>query len=235
MKKLFIHDLKIFVLAIFFFVFFKYLPAYALSYRYDFTGTITTVDVMQPLPEHLPEISAGDLFTGSLVYRFDPSLEDMDSDPSRGYYPTSHSYVLNFNGFTVESNAIYVPTAIVNGAGGDSFGIYDFSPVMSPVGDYYSTDLDLSFGDSTGTAFSDDSLPAMIDATLFDGGSLFFAIEDSHGIGINWVYGSIGSITQYPVPEPSTLLLSSLGLVGMGACFRKRFNTVFHGTKSKAL
>lgn len=205
-------------------------PATAEVIRYDFSGIIRTSFGTAPQ-------AAGDLFTGSLVIDTDllPATEQgtgfrrfegpvdlrvafQSAESGREYrnYAVSHTNLVVNNDVPYDAfRASVFDLAQLNAGRGVVFGFY--------------------FTDRHGTALSSTDLPRPLDPRAFDDWRMFYG--DYYGP--DWqTSGSRGQFTGLvtslngidapnglpasptPVPEPSTLLLSALGVAG--AFLRRR-------------
>jgi hypothetical protein len=83
----------------------------------------------------------------------------------------------------------------------------------------YNSNTFINLTDSTGTAFSDDSLPGDLDSADFDFRGFYLSAVDIGGVPGQYHY-EIASISR-PVPEPATMLLLGSGFIGLVGIRRK--------------
>lgn len=195
-------------------------PVFGLPlFKYDFSGSVTSTT---PIYEtDLPDIQAGDTFTGNLTLEYDPSLKDqVPLDNYRAIYNSYGSYSIIFENFKIQSNIRgYLPIQITL----STLTIYDFVPVTS---DLWSDDLYFRFASSNGPVFDNYTLPYGIDFNAFEEMTIWFQVygpERNHMAYEELVTSRIDSIVQVPVPEPGTALLLLSGL-GIGIIARRKNN-----------
>ena len=174
-------------------------------------------------------ISAGDPFKITLTY-------DTNATSSGEVYYFNNITSPEFS-LVINTNAIPNPlkseiTIQNNAPGGlDQFHAFMHGYFMA-YGTYDSPwDLNVFLNDSSGTAFSDTSLPDLLSLSSFSGTNVTFSFlmnrssfssgQVTNFGGLN-IQGSITSIEQtVVVPEPSTILMFLSGLFGM-CWFRKK-------------
>jgi len=222
----------------------------AITYR--FTGHITSLQAEEPTfgdigtPTNLP-FAVDDTFSGSFTY--DRAVPDDNPDDEYGTYKHTSPYDFGLEwmiGDTLfgtvrasdQSSHVYVanhPAGTEYEA--DGFGIYQTGSenLVLPTGwavetatGFYSS-LSVSFGDSSDTAFADDSLPKSLSLSDFDGASIKWnVLHDDYPTPLTlttplgselyrefWFHGEIDGLTA--VPEPSTLVMwAGLLLCGLG-------------------
>ena len=197
----------------------------ATTFRYEFAGMVTS-SVLHEYGENLPDIQAGDTFTGFLEYQYDSLLEDqIPWNPNHAAYTTFGSYMISFEDFILQSNiSSYMPTEILDYSSTDTILLHDLDP---DAGQYWSDDAYFSFEDPAGDAFADDKLPDGIDLTAFSDIALWFDIYGASGLEYcmadGLVKARIDSIRQVPmpVPEPAAYLLLLIGFCGFGIIKKK--------------
>jgi hypothetical protein len=186
-------------------------PAGAVTVFVNWTGTVTAAPV---------GINVGDTITGS--YSYDTTAPILETTSTTGVFGTYHDSLFMVSGLsgTFSNNLIRV----FNDSSGRDQIDSSCSPgggtcVPSYLGDVLPgtpIQLFVPFIDSDGSVFSDTSLPASLDPSDFE--NIFGGRIDL--IGADPVRFSVDSFTA--VPEPSTLSLSALGLLGLTAARRRR-------------
>jgi hypothetical protein len=198
----------------------------------DWTGTVTGSGT--PFPGI---VDVGDSITGS--WNYDSTAFGFLGGIS-GDYQTDHDSSFFINGLSgVFSNQQM--TVINRTSGVDQIDTRKNSSLLQTYsGDLFSgftpSGLQVRFTDSTGTVFSDLSLPSILNENDFDflndygGASTSIAMSylkfDIPGSGRSTVSFKIDSFSSNPisVPEPSILVLMFTGLFGLGIARRKSTN-----------
>jgi hypothetical protein len=191
------------------------LNATAATLRLDFSGSVSIV------PSGVASaFTLGDPVTGS--YFIDTNTPDSNADSTIGQYigaPSSFTYQFGS----------YLATA-AGGGPGDSVGVFDDSAsgdrfqtnVVSPKGadvnGYFLTNLTLLLVDSTGSVFSNDSLPAGLDIADFDVAQAQLIFQHATLPSAN-VFADLNSVSMVPVP-PAVWLFGS-GLIGLFGLSRR--------------
>lgn len=202
--------------------------AQAIPVTWQVQGVITSVDDANGA---LPiSASIGDSFT--FAFTFDNAIADSNPSPLGGFFgpplnmtvtigqntvsfvPEFNLWVQTMNDFFSSSLGGYVDQFDV--AGGAFLGTGSFRPLLE-------SRLDLrSVTSAPGSALSSDQLPETLDPSLF-------AIRSFSLVATNELrqFGRLaGEVRELPlsVPEPSTLTLLGLGLLGLAATSRRRSN-----------
>ncbi len=197
--------------------------AQAVPITYNFGGTVTS--------SFLPaQFAVGSSFNGS--FTFDSAAVDADPNATVGDYATGFGITATVGGITY-SNVAGSGSAIVwnNNGGLDRFDAQVQGVLAGPVLVNASTNLAgfspfilrAVFDDSSQTAFSSDSLPALLNPGAF--GSDVFQLSFYQGVTQVNVLGTIDSLrlagNGTGVPEPATYALMLFGL-GAFAMQRRR-------------
>lgn len=103
---------------------------------------------------------------------------------------------------------------IRNGEETDSFELPFIMGWTGLIAGYEPDEGSLDLVDFTGTIFNGTSLPTTLNINDFDAGSLWIANYGYPGAGFE-IGGSIETLTVHPVPEPTTIILSGFGLLGL--------------------
>jgi hypothetical protein len=188
--------------------------AVAVPITFSFTGIVTNVD--SPLAV---EFSLGESVVGS--YTFESTTADIDpGDPTTGHYDNAiTAFTATFGGdYTVTQgldNDIFVADGL---PGNDVYSLFLTNPTAPTVAGLSLGALSIGLIDTDSSVFSSDALP-LTPPNLSD-----FEIDSSGTIYL----GSPNQTMDFQltsltlVPEPTTLALATLGLVGIGYRRRKR-------------
>jgi len=166
---------------------------------FTFAGNLTQV----PLDEVFGDLAPGDGFVGS--FSFDTSAADLiPADPATGSFAWSAPFGMNVdigahNFTTSGSLSIGVLNSLV-----DQYTIL----ATSASGDLT---LELFLQDSTGSAFSNDSLPSSLQLADFD--QREFHLNGTFDSGQVQADGQVTTLTVPNAPEPSTAALALTGLI----------------------
>jgi len=208
---------------------------------YLFDGTVTWAQHYEPFYNGPPIPHVGDHFTGYFYYTFGNVVYPVAvPDPTSAIYAPDRDpsllvdFAVHFTGITLGSN-LETFIRIDNGGAGstaDSFTVINDRPTGYPniFNDPFSRwdrFLSITLTDTTGTAFSDTSLPRELDLSAFDERTIsYFAgcVGPPYCDGALEMTGTIDHIfaVPAPIPEPSTFLLLGSGLAGLGGVAWRR-------------
>ena len=179
---------------------------------FGFTGVVTQVDA--PLSG---EFSVGEQVVGN--YTFESSTADSDADPAVGFYDNAiTAFTATFGGDYTVTQGVDNDIFVANGPpGNDVYNTQLANPTGPTVAGLPLTGLNILLIDADSTVFASDALPLTPpDLAEFEfdfSGQIFFDSPGNQTMDFQ-----LTSLTL--IPEPTTLVLSSLGLLGL--CCRRR-------------
>ena len=188
---------------------------------YDFGGIISRVDIdcyedWYPLSS----VTTGISFTGSLVYNVEAAQEELPGEFARAIEDLN----IEFANVSLASRLTHVILQdSAEGDGPDRIDIFSMEPeaTIDGFGTVLWEDLWMDFSDTTGAAFDDIGLPEAIKPATFDNMGFRVSARGASFEIAGSVNGQISWLRAAPVPEPATMLLFGIGIVGL-AGFRKR-------------
>lgn len=194
-------------------------PSYSTPITFSFSGTVTS---------YFYDPSTGDTFGGSVgigttftgFYTFEST--STDSSPADSQYGGYHSVLLPYGmeatigGNTVSGLSSDMLIDVQNFPGGDSY-----TAVALDLG-FQSLGIHLSGGSSS--VFDNDSLPlSPPNIADFAEAQFSYVVTDPFGPVILSVIGTLTELTLVStIPEPTSLALMGLGLIGLGFARRKK-------------
>lgn len=192
----------------------------AQAYQIDFTGRVTNTD------GSLSGVTQGTLVSGSFAGN-DPTGDFFGKD---GFYSFgSGSILADIGGHKLQgSDPMVVVTDNFGGNVEDSLSVYTNQNVTVD-GSYYGNIFALTLNSKAGStsALVGTGLPTQIDLAAFDAGLGFnYGALVRQGLpgssGSYTILFELTSVKVASVPEPSTLALLGLGMVGIGCVSRRR-------------
>lgn len=222
--------MKVKLLSITFFILFLFSfiqPASATPITWKIEGHVIVVD--DPLTNNF---SVGDTMTA--FFSFETETPDVEPWVSyRGKYENAASVVATIGNYTASADQIYM--TVLNdypNSGSDVLvvsSIDESNVIGADVGSYHFTGFNMSLKDNDGIMFSSidlpetPPLPSLFDSELLH---LLFGAPYAPNITIGAAVSvndlSFSVVPPEPVPEPSTILLLSCGLLGLAWYARKR-------------
>lgn len=189
--------------------------AQAAGITYYFEGDITSSGV--------PGVTASDTIFGSFTYDTDATLFNT-STACKVYLggAISFSIATGSGSFTGTRSALEPVVCNDNGGLGDSFGITNNTTAgdtaSGSIGSYDLSTAAINLTDTSGSVFSDRSLPTSIDLNDFDAnkrtGVLFYVSGSTAIINYNIAALSLAPLNAVPVPAAAWLFGAALGLLG---------------------
>lgn len=181
--------------------------ASALSIRYAFTGTITSVD-----PALASAFSTGQAV--SVVAVIDAATVPNHPIPNTSQY-VGPAVSAQFGSLSAVANPPSSAINVTDDPGIDEFRIGGAGLNLMPtVGSFGATNIGLVLTDATGTAFSSQALPTSLDLGDFASDSAQLVFQDLSAMTTAVVLADVTSVTV-TVPEPRVGLLAAALLAGV--------------------
>jgi len=186
----------------------------AASITFNFTGVVTAVDSLLA-----SEFSVSESVVGS--YTFESTTPDSDPDPTQGIYDNAvTAFTATFGGdYTVTQGSDNDISVLDGLPGNDAYSVFLANPTAPTVAGLNVVALFLGLIDTDSTVFTSDALPLLPPSFSefedFTSGTIF--LDDPNNRSVNFQLTSLTII-----PEPSTFVLATLGLLGMGYRWKNR-------------
>jgi hypothetical protein len=189
--------------------------ALSFSNRLTFSGYVTNVTYALGWDNvHFPPPKVGDTFTGSVFYSFSDKTGAVPGDPN--IYDPNYTtdliinYRLYFDSFLFKAG--YTVATLGESSNGDYLNFWDLVPENQP-GPNAADDVYIGFFDPSGKSINS-SLLLPKSCKNFTSGGLTIVEWPLGGFGVD---GSIDNIKVSPAPEPSSIILVSVGLLGLAS------------------
>jgi hypothetical protein len=204
--------------------------ANAVPVQYSFELTVTEIRTGDRVDPYYANFHLGQKFTGTFFYDFESAVA---LEYGLGYWNTFRLEVMiDETLVTTRYDYKYLEPGYISGTrvsltdgpegGMDSFFMFEEVPHANGgyLGDYQAEQFYIDLYDFDGTALTGD-VPGPIDFTQFDGGRWnFWSWGRESMYSSLLLYGTVSNIRE--VPEPSTLWLASLSLLGVVMMRRRR-------------
>ena len=197
-----------------------------------FQGTITIVTDSSAPIGNVGGIVVGSAFSGT--FSFETSTTDLDNDPNNGLYLTPNlvAFDLLIGGVQFVGNSSTMHGLIISNNADTQFGnntdVFDVTQQVTDPAGWSSASpfgrLDVLFFDTTGTVFTDDTIPGSLTLSDFDLGFInlrYLNVVTFPG-GSESEIDIIGEINLSAIPEPSSVSIVCLILMG-GLGMRRRY------------
>ncbi len=211
---------------------------------FDITGMTVDIDNAQNVTiairtDYTPGVAIGDdtdygdLFistngwtpSGNQPYETDTFYSPGSTDWGYAFDTSSgHIYSMSENIYSTDGNGAYLSNDAGDAGGTDAGGAWAHN--------WYRRDQLVQYNPAQGeTAVGDGTFTALGNSILtysFNLGALGLTAEEGYNLGFRWTQTCAndvieGGVLVAPVPEPGTVMLLGLGLLGMGAAGRKKF------------
>jgi len=192
-------------------------PAQASTITYTATGLISGVS-----PALVAQFSVGQAATYTFTY--DTGVVDTDPSATSGFYPNALlSGAGLFGSYSFSTGLGFVA---VNTAPGGGLIFWANFPTGDPVASLIPIFINLVSNDLSGTLFSSDSIPTLLDLSSFPSipgiGQLRLYFGNGNPPGIHALYVELTALSETPLPAAFPLFVTGLGALGLIGWRRKR-------------